>query len=257
MTGTTLILSSMTAAIAGGVFLAAGINVRRRSVSQDAEEAVDLLSIWWVGLAVTAVAGATTDLTLSLGIEPFSFLLALHYARLIALCLAIWGLTYYVAFVFTGATKLKAPIAVGVSLYYAILLFLLTLARPAGFALEPLPHVELADPLVDAPLLAALLVIPAIFAGGTFLALWSKTSEMSQRARVVLVAGATQAWFGATFLREARVDVPMVPLALALLAALAALWAYSPAKRTHPASAASSLHASSHSEGTWPEHDLR
>lgn len=225
-----LVASSFGASVAAGIFLAAGLNMRRRSVSNDAETAVQLFSVWWLGLAIFAVAGASTDLTLALGINPFEVLLSFHYARIIALCIGLWGLMYYIAYVFTGRRTLLVPLAIFYALYYAVIVFFLTAGLPTAIEAEPWPQVELAAPVLDAAAATLLLLIPPIVAAATYLGLYLKTDDVSQRARILLVCVGTLVWFAGTLARDTNLAAAWMPLVMGMLAAWAVAWAYAPPK---------------------------
>lgn len=223
-----LAASSLGASVAAGMFLAAGLTVRQRVVSSDAEPAMQLLAVWWLGLAVFAVAGASMDLTFALGVSQLTVLVAFHFARIASLCIGLWGLMFYVAYVFTGRRKLLAPLAGLFSLYYAALVFFLTLGEPYGVATAPFPRLELAQPILDAVSIGVLAIIPPLVAALVYLLLFRRASELSQRVRIVLVSVGTILWFLGALAREAEVADLWVPLVLGLLAAWSVLWAYAP-----------------------------
>lgn len=227
MVDLTLVASSLGASVAGGMFLAAGLNVRSRAVTGEAATALHLLSLWWLGLAMFAVAGASVDLTAALGARPFELFLVFHYMRIVALCIGLWGLMYYVTFVLTGSRSVMAPLAAFYALYYAAIVFVITLGQPMGVEAAPFPRLALAAPVVDAAAAALLLVIPPLVAAITYLALFLKAEEPTQRMRIVLVAVGTLAWLAGTVLREASVAT-VTPIALGLLSAWAVSWAYGP-----------------------------
>lgn len=223
-----LAASSLGASVAAGMFLAAGLNIRQRNVSKEAEPAVQLMAVWWLGLAVFAVAGASTDLTIALGARPFTVLLAFHYARIAALCIGLWGLMFYTAYVFTGNRRLLAPLAGFFALYYAALVFFLTLGQPYGIETAPWPRLALANPILDTVSVGVLVVIPPLVAALVYLCLYRKASDSSQRVRILFVTVGTIAWFGGSLAREANAGELWIPLAMGLLAAWAVQWAYAP-----------------------------
>lgn len=226
----TLIGSALMASIAAGTFLAAGVNMRRAEATGDAREALMLFSLWWVALSVYAVAGATLDLSAALGAQAAGPALVFHFAQAVALCIGLWGLVYYVAFVFTGRRSLLPVLAIFFALYYGIVLFWLTLGRPIAVAADAWrARIAYEDPLLNGALAALLFVLPILVAAATYLLVILQARELSQRWRIVLVCLSTVAWGLATLLRSSgggRLEA-LTPL-LALASGLAITWAYRP-----------------------------
>lgn len=227
----TLSASALASSVAAGIFLAAGVNLLERRVRPEAADALRLFSLWWVALALYALAGASADLTAALGVQRVEVFLVLSYVQMIAFCLGLWGLVYYLVYVLTGRRRWRAPLAVAHALYFGALLFLVTLGRPAGVMLrEASVHLLFATPAVDGSLLTLLLVLPAMAASVTYLGFLVFARHPSQRLRVVLVTGGTLAWLLAIVSGEgplASVSSPLPPV-LALVSAWCITWAYHP-----------------------------
>ncbi|HEX2021567.1 MAG TPA: hypothetical protein VHH36_02580 [Candidatus Thermoplasmatota archaeon] len=223
-----LIASSIAASAAAGLFLAAGLGLRQRSVSRDATDAAQLMSIWWLGLSLHALAGASIDLLAALETAPARVVLALSYMRIVALAIGLWGLGYHVAYILTGRSRLLFPLAALFAGYYAVLVFLLTLGSPQDVIVDPVPRLAYAAPVVDPRVLGALLAVPPLAAAATYLLLYRQAEHASQRVRLVLVAGATFAWFLAALARDASLSNVWPSILLGLTAAVAVGWAYRP-----------------------------
>lgn len=223
----TLVVSALAASVASGLFLAAGLNVRGRGADAGGKRAVELFSLWWVGLATYASAGASQDMIAAFGVDVLLPFLVLRYVQVGAVCIGLWGLMYYVAYLMTGRRGLLAPLALFYGAYYGILLFVVTRGLPTGVEVRPWgSSLVFADPLLGPLGVASLLVVPPLVAALTYLVLFVWASEQMQRLRVVMVAAATLAWSGGTMLRE--FDAALLPAALGLMAGWTVSWAYVP-----------------------------
>lgn len=227
----TLALSALASSVAGGIFLSAGLSLHEKQVDEGARDALTLFAVWWVGLAIYAVAGASADLTAALGVESLAFFLVVRYAQMIAFCIGLWGLVYYIAYLLTGRRAWRAPLALVYALYYAGILFALTLGRPVGVAVREWGvDLAYAAPAVDAWVLALLIVLPPLMASATYLALLLAVRSATQRLRIVLVVVGTVAWLLAMLAGAGPSQAwwSALPPVLALLAAWSVSWAYHP-----------------------------
>ena len=228
MVGVGLLLNALVGSVASGFFLSIALRLTRQKVSPESQTAVTLFGLWWFSLSVYAVVGATTDLLAAVGVETFAVAIAFHYMQMIALCIGLWGLVYYVAFLFTGKRGLLLPLAIFYSLYYAVLLFIVTLGRPSNVVIETWRSgVEYAQPFLEAWSTALLLVLPAVVAVGTYLLLYFQSESRLARYRITLVSASALAWSASLVIREANVLAAM-PALMALGSAWALNWAYDP-----------------------------
>jgi hypothetical protein len=224
----TLVLSSLAASIASGLFLAAGLNLRARRVSAEDQRAVDLFSLWWLGLAAYAAAGASQDLVAASGLRPFVLFLVLSYVQMVALCIGLWGLMYHVAHVVTGRRRLLLPLSGFYVAYYAVILFLVTRSLPSAVEAHAWrTGLVYGDPALDAFAVALLLVIPPLVGGGMYLLLSLQARGGAQRLRILLVTGSTFAWSAGLLAREAE-WASLLPALLGVLAGCSVSWAYQP-----------------------------
>jgi hypothetical protein len=236
----TLLVSAGAASLVAGLFLAAGVRVLAKRLDGDeAAQAITLFAVWWLGLAVYAVAGANQDLLAAFGVEPFALFVALRYMQIIAVCIGLWGLMYYLAYVLTGERRLMAPLAGFYAGYYAVLVFLVTRGAPTAVDVEPWrTSLVFVTPLMGGLAIALLLVIPPVVGAGTYLALLKDAPSGAHRLRIVLISVSTLAWSGSIVLRDGGLAAA-VPIVLGLLSAASISWAYQPprwiAKRLAPA----------------------
>lgn len=224
----TLVVSALAASVAAGLFLAAGLNLRRQEVDPAGRVALELFGLWWVGLAFYAVAGASQDMIAAFGPRPLVLFVVLRYVQMGAVCIGLWGLMYYVGYVLTGKRGLMVPLAAFYGLYYGAVLFLVTRSLPSGVEVEPWrTGLVFQNPVLGAAGVAALLVIPPLVGALTYLILYTVAREPTQRLRIILVAVATGAWSASAMTRE--VDwAAVLPAVLGLLSGWTISWAYSP-----------------------------
>lgn len=233
MVETTLLATALTASVAAGTFLAAGLNLRRKTDSPHAREAVLLFSLWWVALSVYAVAGATLDLSAAIGVDAAGPAMVFHFAQAVALCIGLWGLMYYVAYILTGRRSFLTLLAIFYALYYGAVTFYLTLGKPIALAAEQWrARIAYENPVLSAAAGTLLLVLPPLVASATYLLVLVKAKEMSSRYRIVLVSCSTAAWFVAVLLHDGGGAGALAPL-LALVSAFAITWAYQPPQWLH------------------------
>lgn len=224
----TLALNAAVGSVASGCFLTMALRVRDTRVSDDARQAMTLFSVWWMALAIYAVAGASIDLAAAFGVETVEVVVAAEYMQAFALCIGLWGLMYYLAYILTGSKRILLPLAIFYSLYYATILFFVTTGRPIGVEVDAWrARLMYAQPIVDRLTATLLLVIPPLVGAGTYLAIYARTSDASARYRIAALTIATVVWCVSLVARESSLAAGL-PAILALGAAFAARWAYAP-----------------------------
>lgn len=225
MSAATLVLTALATLAAGGAFALVGACQARRGVGADARLALRLYVLWWIGLAASAVATATGVLLTAFGTGSPAVVGALRIAAVYAVCVALWGLMYYLSWLLTGSRKLLRPLALLYAAYYGAASFALLATAPGGIDAGPW-HVDLAFDATWGPhgLGALLLVeVPPLVAGLLFLTL-APYVEAERRRRVALVAGAILAWCASGLALRVGADVAAAGAAgLALLGVAAAL----------------------------------
>jgi hypothetical protein len=224
----TLVANAMIGSVASGFFLWMAFRVQAQEVSPEARPAMQLFAVWWMALAVYAVAGATADLASAMGATLFGLLVAVEYMQAFALCIGLWGLMYYLAYILTGSKRLMLPLAVFYSLYYATILFFVTTGRPIAVDVDAW-HARLLyeTPFIDRFATALLLVIPPVVGAGTYFAIYAQTPSRAARYRIVALSIATLAWSVSLVARESNIYAAL-PAFVALFAAFSARWAYEP-----------------------------
>lgn len=228
-------LVSASSALAAAVYVAVGVVVGRRPVEQRARLALAAFEAWWYGLGLATACGAVTTAlaaTTGIGVDP---LLAITLVILALICLALWGLLYYLVYLFTGRRGAWLPLAVFYVAYFGFLVWLILSAGPVGVESDDWGvQLEYRDPLADTALgmvALALLILPQIVGALAYFSLVFRLDERAARFRVAVVSGSILVWFGSSYLASATgvSDRPSWQVAtrlIGLAAALAILLAY-------------------------------
>lgn len=234
---TTLALAGLLTLATAILYAYVGRIVRGRSVaSARSKVANEAFQVWWFGLALATALGGVRALLGSFGVLDRGLHAALLFLSLPALAAALYGLVYYLVYLYTGDARWRTPIlafhaAFGVALFMLVVWMhpLRPLANPwsVGFVYEHEP---------EGALLAAVLVPllgPSLLAAFAYFTLFFRVQDPVARYRIGLVSVAILAWFGsagaASALGWSRWDHwPLASRTIALGATLLILLAYKP-----------------------------
>lgn len=236
MTTTTLYGAAGVAAVIAAVYAYVGLRISQRQVSRESRSASRAFTAWWLGLSMNTVLGGLQALLAATGITDLGPHITLTLVTFLVLSVALWGLLYYLVYLYTGSSSWMVPLAVFYLIYYLAIVWYLWQLGPQGvevggwsvsisYAQEP------TGPL--ATILLVLLVGPQILASLGYLSLLSKVQDPTRRYRVLLVSLAILTWFGsslvASFTGAGGSDIwQVVSRAIGLAAALTILAAYFP-----------------------------
>lgn len=242
MSATTLAAAAAVDALVALVLVYVGWTVAIRPASAEGRRALHAFGVWWIGLAITVAINATKEGFASAGILAPAFFVALQYVWVAALCAAVWGLLYYLIFLFTGHDEWYWRLALFYVAYGAAAAWALAQLQPNGIiaptATEHKWFIQwsYANPSalgVVLNVLILLLLLPQIGAAVVYLRAAGRTKDKLARFRVRVVAWALILWLGLTLL------APFVQLGrfeawqaggrlVGLAASLAILYAYRP-----------------------------
>jgi hypothetical protein len=199
MSAATLLLSASLALLAGLLYLVVGrVSARRRSAGESSLAQL-AFSIWWYALGISAILQAAVLAVATADAVDFALFFALSLALLAAICLALWGLLFYLTYIFFGARSIAWPLAGFYLAYFAGWVFLLVRAQPSAVIVERWrvrldlgPDFQ-ADPLVGT--FIVLLLLPQILGAIAYFTLYFRTHDPSQRYRIALISAAIFGWF--------------------------------------------------------------
>src|SRR5688572_8259697 len=165
----TLLFSALFALAAASIYAYVGWRLSRRVVaSVEAKLAWQSFTVWWYGLAATTLVGGLLDLFGALGLTILPFFITATYINLLVICLALWGLLYYLIYLFTGNNQLLLPLAIFYILYFAFLVYYITASAPEGINVERWDtSLDYRTPLTGPffLLLIGLLLLPQVIGG--------------------------------------------------------------------------------------------
>lgn len=232
----TLLASSGFALLAAAIYGYAGAVLRRREVAPDHRRAQQLFVAWWWALGAATFVGSLAGLAAAFGVTDLSLHVGVLMVNLFLICVGLWGLLYYLLFLFTGRSWLLAPLTVFYALYFVALAALLLGAGPNGVQVGRwTARVTYENPLQGptATTVLALLVFPQILGALAYFSLYFRLEDRTQRFRVALVSLSILVWFTSALLASAaglsQQDWWQVASRLlGLAAALAVVVAYRP-----------------------------
>lgn len=224
------------ALVAALMFSIVGRAVAQRRVSEEARTASTLFAVWWYGLAGVTALGAVNSIVAALGVRNLAFYVSGTMISLLALCVILFALLYYLLFLFTGRRGLLGPLALGYTLYFAFLVWYVIQREPQGILVHrwnvEIDYAnEVTNPVTQ--LLVALLILPVLAGALAYFTLYFRTRDREQRYRIAMVSWSIIVWFGsAGAVAEshlAQVDWWQVASrVIGVLAATATLMAYRP-----------------------------
>lgn len=196
-------------------------------------------AVWWYALAASSGLGGVAIVLGSAGVREPSLYVALTFLNLLAICIALWGLLYYLLFLFTGSGLWFWPLAVLYLAVFAVLLAAITASGPTGVAVGPwrvelLYEHSLAG--IRTLVLLGLIILPPFFGAVALLLLSLRIPDPSQRIRLRVVSVSIVIWFGSSFVASStglaeNTWWQIVNRSMGLAAALVILAAYHPPAR--------------------------
>ena len=239
MSQTTIAIATIGSILTSLLYVYIGRVVRLRKVSADARLANGMFVLWWHSLGALGFLGALMlVIYMAGGLEGRIWLYESYTTFVIlVLFLALWGLQFYLLYLYSGSRRWFMPLAV----FYAVL-FLLTegliesIGSPSeitdnGWQLKTLPEVEFGQAFNLA--FMVLIVGPALVTAIAYARLFRKTEDRTQRYRIALVTGAIIVWFGSSVIGtalEVNDDLgwQLFSRVISILGAIVILMAYKP-----------------------------
>jgi hypothetical protein len=194
----TLVTSLVFALASAAVFGLVARTVHRRQVSPEARAARNAFVAWWACLSFLSVVAAL----LLMPFVPLDVPLFLEatIASLLILCGGLWGLQFYLVYLYTNSRRSLVPLALGYLALFGLLLFVTLKSGP--FHVESTswgPQLKGSTDLQGTPIywvVILLFIVPTLVAAGAYLSLYRKANEPLQRRRILLVGLSLLLWFG-------------------------------------------------------------
>ncbi len=221
------------ATVSALIYILLGRRLGRRKVSSEAALANHAWQAWWILLAASTLVG--TVMTSILGVlDAYSLPIALTVmmVNLLLVFGALWGLSYYLAYVVFGRVGLWNPIAWFYGTSVVAWFYTIFAAQPIGTQIvDGQAALLYATALEDQPLYPALLaalLLPILAAAGAYLYLGLKADDRTVRFRIILVSFSLIIWFGISLIATATAlaDLPGWPVVSRFISLGAAIMIY-------------------------------
>ena len=237
MTHPTLLFGAALAALSAGIYFYVGrVLSRRRQSSAEAATAWRMFVMWWYALAGATLSGSLLNLLGAFGIEDLALFTTFTILNLLVTCAALFGLIFYLLYLYTGLNHLFGPLAAFYFFYYALLIYYVQVRIPNDVNLDRWTvALEFENPIPGPLFLVALLFlfVPQLIGSLAYFMLYFQVREPTQKYRILLVSWSIFIWFMSGLLAGiaglAQYDWwQIVSRLIGLGAALIILFAYRP-----------------------------
>jgi hypothetical protein len=198
-TQSTLLFSAFFALIATGIYTYTGWRLGKRVVpTSDARLAWVSFTVWWYGLAAATLIGGLLNLFGAMGLTDLPLFVTATYINILVICLALWGLLYYLIYLYTGNRNSLVLLAVFYLVFYILLVYYINASSPDGVTVERWTAgvaYGSAPAGIFITLLIVLLLLPPLIGGFAYFLLYFRVTEITQRYRILLVSWSIILWF--------------------------------------------------------------
>ena len=199
----THLISTIFSVVSATIYGYVAARLSQRTISNPgAQFAWQLFGLWWYCLAATTLVSGFLHLLGAFSLVSLPLFVALTYVNLLLICIALWGLLYYLVYLFTGSRRILVPLTIFYVLYYVLLVYYITASVPARVEITRwTTQLVYARPITGPffSLVLILLVFPQILASLAYFTLFFRVREATQRYRVLLVSWCIILWFGSAF----------------------------------------------------------
>ena len=195
----TLLFSAIFALVSASMYSYVGWRLSKRVISSsEARLAWWSFTVWWYGLASTTLIGGFQNLFGAFGLTILPLFVTATYINILVICIALWGLLYYLIYLFTGNKQLLVPLAIFYIIYYVLLVYYITASIPENISVDRWrTAVDYRAPLTGPffAILAVLLLLPQIIGGLAYFSLYFRVADVTQKYRILLVSWSIILWF--------------------------------------------------------------
>jgi len=200
----TLLFGALLSALSAGIYYYVGrVLSRRRSSTPDSRLAWRMFVTWWDALALATLLGAVLSILGAFGITVLPLFTTITLMNLLATCVALYGLMFYLLYLFTGNRNLLGPLSVFYVVYYGLLVYYVQASGPARVAVGRWQTSLVYQDQIKGPffwVLLILLVFPHIIGSLAYFMLYFQVKPITQRYRILLVSWSIIIWFLSAFL---------------------------------------------------------
>lgn len=194
----TLLFSALFALVSAGIYGYVGWRLGKRVISSsEGRLAWWSFTVWWYGLAVTTLIGGFQNLLGAIGLMNLPLFVTAAYINIFPACIALWGLLYYLIYLFTGNRRSFVPLAVFYLIYYVLLVYYTTASIPDSVEVGRWNTTLTYRAPLTGPffvILAVLLLFPQIIGSIAYFTLYFRVTDVTQKYRILLVSGSLIVW---------------------------------------------------------------
>lgn len=233
----TLIFGAAFSILSAVIYFYVGRVLSRRHVANpDARLAWMLFVVWWYALASSTLSGAVLSLLGAFNLAGLALFVTLNQVNLLAICVALFGLMYYLLYLFTGSRRLLLPLSIFYIFYYILVIYFVQARVPIGVTVGRWSAGIEFEKAATGPLyliVLLLLIFPQVIGSLAYFSLYFRVTTTTQKYRILLVSWSILIWFLSAFLASiaglGQQDWWQVTSRLiGLAASLAILLAYDP-----------------------------
>lgn len=210
---------------------------KRQLTDSDDRLAWSAFRIWWLALGVNIALGTVETWMALSDINNLTAHIILTLLSTLVLCVALWGLLYYLVYLFTGNRFWAPPLAGFYGLVFlSLAVYLLFVLQPVGVIHENgTSSLQYGSDAPDLSILivALFILLPQILAALAYFSLFFRVKDRVQKYRVLLVSLSILIWFSSPLVAFGLgwSELPWWSLAsrvLGLAAVFVIYWAYYP-----------------------------
>jgi len=195
----TLLFSALFAMTAAGIYSYVGWRLGKRVISSaEARLAWGSFTVWWYGLAAITLIGGFLRLFGAFGLTSLPLFVTATYLNILITCIALWGLFYYLIYLFTGNRRSLVPSVLFYMIYYILLVYYITASIPDNVNVGRWDTALVYRTPPTGPfivIILAMLLLPQIIGGLAYFSLYFRVAEVTQKYRVLLVSLSIIVWF--------------------------------------------------------------
>lgn len=193
-----LLVTTAVNLVAIAVAIHVAVRLLQRPTEGAARRATRMFALWWGAFALDTALNTLTWLAGGLGLANEAVTDLLSYPALTAIVLMIWGLAYYLAYLFTGKESLFRPIAAFYALCWIGFAALVIYLRPIGVHMGPYAGsiAYAREPPAAAELWVAIFfLLPPLVGAILYGGLAARVKDPAHRYRILAVSIGIFVWF--------------------------------------------------------------
>ena len=194
----TLLFSTLFGLVSAGIYSYVGWRLGKRVIaSAEGRLAWGSFTVWWYGLAVSTLITGFQNLFGAVGLTNLPLFVTATYINIFPACIALWGLLYYLIYLFTGNRRSLLPLTIFYIIYYVLLVYYTTVRIPNSVEVGRWGTTLIYRTPTTGPffvILAVLLLVPQIIGSIAYLTLYFRVTDITQKYRILLVSGSIMIW---------------------------------------------------------------